>query len=190
MRVVAGQYKGRRLAAPRGARTRPTADRVREAVFNLLGPIDGERVLDLYAGSGALGIEALSRGAREATFVESDPNAVLALRQNLELLGIERARVARASVPAYLRGAARRGERWSLVFCDPPYTLAPRVASELDGLLEPVLFERSRVVCESSSRHPLRLELPVAVERRYGNTLVVIHFRTEEPRTDGISERR
>jgi 16S rRNA (guanine966-N2)-methyltransferase len=176
MRVVAGTYKGHRLAAPRGAGTRPTADRVREAIFNLLGPIGDERVLDLYAGSGALGIEALSRGASEATFVESDQRAARTLRENLERLGEKRATIARVSVTAFLRAAGRRAERWSLVFCDPPYDRASSVASELAGLLEPVLGEGSRVVCESSARQPLRLDLPIAVERRYGDTLVVIHF--------------
>src|SRR5437867_7680145 len=107
MRVVAGIHKGRRLAAPRGRSTRPTADRVRESVFNLLGPLADARVLDLYAGSGALGIEALSRGAAAATFVDSDARAVAAVRANLERLEIEDVRVVKASVPSFLRSAAR-----------------------------------------------------------------------------------
>src|SRR3954467_11479649 len=89
MRVVAGAYKGRRLHAPRGRRTRPTADRVREALFSVLGDVSGLRVLDLFAGSGALGIEALSRGAASAGFVERAPAAVKALAGNLASLGIE-----------------------------------------------------------------------------------------------------
>ncbi len=181
MRVVAGTFKGRRLAAPKGSSTRPTADRVREAVFNLLGPVAGERVLDLYAGSGALGIEALSRGAAEVTFVESDPHALRTLRENLGRLGAD-GRVVRSSVSAFLRAAARRGERWTLVLCDPPYRLGPRLAPGLGALLEPVLAENARVVLESSVRQPLRLELPVAVERRYGDTLIVIHSRTQTDR--------
>ncbi len=88
MRVVAGEHRGQRLTAPRRAGTRPTADRVREALFSILGPVAGLRVLDLYAGSGALGIEALSRGAAEATFVDSDPAALRAVRDNLERLGL------------------------------------------------------------------------------------------------------
>ena len=87
MRVVAGAYAGRRLTAPRGDRTRPTPERVREALFSILGPVDELRVLDLYAGSGALGIEALSRGARTATFVDSDAAAARAVRENLERVG-------------------------------------------------------------------------------------------------------
>ena len=84
MRVVAGAFRGRRLHAPRGQRTRPTADRVREALFSMLGEVDGARVLDLFAGSGALGIEALSRGAASAVFVESDARAAGVVRRNLE----------------------------------------------------------------------------------------------------------
>jgi 16S rRNA (guanine966-N2)-methyltransferase len=93
VRVVAGEHRGQRLAAPRRPGTRPTADRVREALFSLLGPVDDLRVLDLYAGSGALGIEALSRGAAAATFVDSDPAAARAVRSNLERIGIEDGRV-------------------------------------------------------------------------------------------------
>jgi 16S rRNA (guanine966-N2)-methyltransferase len=175
VRVVAGTYKGRRIAAPRGRSTRPTADRVRESVFNLLGPVENANVLDLYAGSGALGIEALSRGAGAATFVDSDTRAVAAVRANLERLEIEHARVVRASVPSFLRSAARAGERWSLAFCDPPYRLAPRLAPEHGKLLPPVLEADSRIVCESSHRQPLRLALPLLSERRYGDTVIAIY---------------
>ena len=183
MRVVAGTYKGQRLGAPGGKDTRPTADRVREAIFNLLGPVADDAVIDLYAGSGALGIEALSRGAGSATFVDSDPRALSAMRENLERLGAA-GHVVRSSVPAFLRAAARRGERWSLILCDPPYRLAQRLAPDLGRLLEPVLAEGGRVVCESSKRHPLRLEMPVSVERNYGDTLVVIHSH-RQPRRKG-----
>jgi 16S rRNA (guanine(966)-N(2))-methyltransferase RsmD len=175
MRVVAGRHKGRRLAAPRGAAVRPTADRVREAIFNLLGPVDDEAVLDLFAGSGALAIEALSRGAACATLVDSAPAAVSAVRGNLEALGIDRARVVRADVRAFLRSAARRGERWDLVFCDPPYRLADRLGPSLGELLAAVMASEARVVCESSTRQPLRLELPLVLERSYGDTLITVH---------------
>src|SRR5258707_14629336 len=89
MRVIAGQWGGRRLAAPPGRATRPTSDRVREALFSILGPLDGERVLDLFAGSGALGLEALSRGAASATLVERAPAALRALRENVAALGAD-----------------------------------------------------------------------------------------------------
>ena len=181
MRVVAGIYKGRRLSAPTGRVTRPTADRVREAVFNLLGPLAGERVLDLYAGSGALGIEALSRGASSATFVDSAPHAVKTIRDNLELLGTDEAQVTRTDAVAFLRSAARRGQRWDLVFCDPPYRLAHRLGRDLATYLPRVLGEHGRIVCESSSRQPLRLDLPLLTERRYGDTAIVVHRAPAAP---------
>lgn len=175
MRVVAGEHAGRRLAAPRGKHTRPTSDRVREAVFSMLGSVDGIRVLDLYAGSGALGIEALSRGARAATFVDSHAAAARAVRENLERVGSDRGRVFRADVLSFVRGAARHGEVWDLVLCDPPYRLAPGLGPELTGALAPVLAPGARIVCESSSRQPLRLELPLITERRYGDTFIAVH---------------
>ena len=178
MRVVAGEHAGRRLAAPRGGRTRPTPDRVREALFSILGPVEGLRVLDLYAGSGALGIEALSRGARDATFVDSDAAAARAVRENLERVGAE-GRVFRADVLSFLRGAARHGERWDLVLCDPPYRLAHRLGPTLGPLLVPVSSTGARIVCESSVKHPLRLDLPLLSERRYGDTALVIHAAPE-----------
>ena len=179
MRVIGGEHAGRRLTAPRGDRTRPTPDRVREALFSILGPVEGLRVLDLYAGSGALGIEALSRGAAEATFVDTDGAAVRAVRANLELAGSERGRVFRADVQSFLRGAARHGELWDLVLCDPPYRLAHRLGPALGPLLAPVLGAQARIVCESSPRQPLRLDLPVTDERRYGDTLLVFHSAPE-----------
>ena len=106
MRVVAGEFKGRRLQAPAGARTRPTADRVREAVFSMLADVQGARVLDLYAGSGALGIEALSRGARLAVFVERDRRALAAIRRNLDAVGAEATVLARDAL-SVLGEAAR-----------------------------------------------------------------------------------
>ena len=174
MRVVAGTFKGQRLEAPRRA-VRPTADRVREALFSMLGSVDGANVLDLYAGSGALGIEALSRGAASATFVDSDAAALRAVRSNLERLGIDGARVVRADALAFLRGAAGRAERWDLVMCDPPYRLAPRLSEPLGSLLVRVLATGAGVVVESSSRHPLELELPLRKERRYGDTRIAIY---------------
>jgi 16S rRNA (guanine966-N2)-methyltransferase len=175
VRVIAGTYKGQRLAPPKRRSTRPTQDHVREAVFNLLGPVDGLEVLDLYAGSGALGIEALSRGASGATFVDSDARATWAVRQNLARLGVEDVRVARTDVLAFLHGAARRGERWDLVFVDPPYRLAHRLGRDLEELLPPVLSAEARVVCESSFRHQLELDLPLVTRRRYADTLIAIY---------------
>jgi 16S rRNA (guanine966-N2)-methyltransferase len=175
MRVVAGQFKGRRLQAPRGQRTRPTADRVREALFSLLGPVDGLRVLDLFAGSGALGIEALSRGAALAVFVERDPRAVSAVRRNLELIGAE-AEVHRNEALAYLGSkAAREDGPFDLVFVDPPYSSAGRLAARLPERLPAVLAEDARIVTESDKRMPLELSLPLTTERFYGDTRIAVH---------------
>jgi 16S rRNA (guanine966-N2)-methyltransferase len=173
--VVGGEHAGRRLAAPRGGHTRPTPDRVREALFSILGPLDGLGVLDLYAGSGALGIEALSRGAAKATFVDSDAAAVRAIHENLDRIGAEQGPVFRADALSFLRGAARHGDRWDLVLLDPPYRLAPRLGPALGPLLAPVLGTEARIVCESSTKHPLRLDLPVVDERRYGDTALTFH---------------
>jgi 16S rRNA (guanine966-N2)-methyltransferase len=176
MRVVAGRFKGHPLRAPRRA-TRPTLDRVREALFSILGPLDGLAVLDLYAGSGALGIEALSRGAARATFVDSDAAAVRAVRDNVERTRAGDAHVVRSDALAFLRSADRHGERWDLVFCDPPYRLAARLGEPLSRMLEPVLAPGARVVCESSHRQPLELELPLDLERRYGDTQIAVYSR-------------
>ena len=175
MRVVAGRLGGRRLSAPPGRSTRPTSDRVREAVFSILGPLDGARVLDLYAGSGALGIEALSRGAAAAVFVERDSRTAAVLRNNLTALGLD-AELRRADVLAALREARERGETYDLVLCDPPYRLAPELGRSLGEALAPVLAPRARVVTESDRRTPLDLHLlPLTDERRYGDTLIRIH---------------
>jgi 16S rRNA (guanine966-N2)-methyltransferase len=177
VRVIAGRFGGRRLSAPRGARTRPTADRVRESLFSVLGDLEGARVLDLFAGSGALGIEALSRGAAEATFVDSAPAALRALRENLAALeiGAEAAEVRRADARAFLRTARKSGRQYDLVFVDPPYRRAAALASELERDLPAVLSPGARVAVETGRQAPLDLALPLLDERRYGDTLIRIH---------------
>jgi 16S rRNA (guanine966-N2)-methyltransferase len=177
VRVVAGRLGGRRLRAPRGADTRPTSDRVREALFSMLGPLDDARVLDLYAGSGALGIEALSRGAQTATLVERDARAIAVIRANLEALGLgaEEAQVVHGPARAALRDASARGDAYDLVLLDPPYRDAPALGRELSEALPAVLAHAARVVTESDRRSPLDLVLPVVRERRYGDTLIRIH---------------
>jgi 16S rRNA (guanine966-N2)-methyltransferase len=180
MRIVAGEHRGRRIEAPPGEGTRPTSDRVREALFSILsagGTLHGEAVLDLYAGSGALGLEALSRGADTAEFVEHDPAAARALRANLDALRIppERAKLHRADVLGTLHDARNRAATYSLVVCDPPYRLAPELGEPLSEALEPVLAPGARVVTESDRRAPLSLSLPLTDERRYGDTLIRIH---------------
>jgi 16S rRNA (guanine966-N2)-methyltransferase len=173
VRVVAGSFKGRRLAAPRGTRTRPTADRVREALFSMLADVGGARVLDLYAGSGALGIEALSRGADSAVFVERDARAVAAIERNLAAVGVE-ATVSRQDVLRFLAGA---DGPFDLVFCDPPYDSASRLAAPLAERLPKLTAEDARIVTESDKRNPLELPFPLLVEREYGDTRIAIHGR-------------
>ena len=171
MRVVAGTFKGRRLTAPRGTRTRPTADRVREALFSMLGDVGGARVLDLYAGSGALGIEALSRGADSAVFVERDAQAVAAIERNLAAVGVE-ANLVRQDVVRFL---ARADGAFNLVFCDPPYDSAAGLAGPLAEHLPALCAEDARIVTESDKRNPLVLPFPLLVERAYGDTRIAIH---------------
>jgi 16S rRNA (guanine966-N2)-methyltransferase len=175
VRVVAGRLGGRRINAPRGRATRPTSDRVREALFSLLGPVEGASVLDLFAGSGALGIEALSRGAAAVDFVETDARAVAAIRANLDALGLERARVHRRDALGYLRAGAGP---YDLIFADPPYSCAPRLAGPLSCALLTGLSEDALIVIESDKRHPLALELPLVLERFYGDTRIAVHRGT------------
>ena len=132
MRVIAGELGGRRLIAPAGTGTRPTSDRVKEALFSIVGPLDGERVLDLFAGSGALAIEALSRGAARATCVDDDRGAAEAITANASVLGLgDRLRVVRRGWRGALQAAMEAGEAYDLVLADPPYDLLPVIAEEL-----------------------------------------------------------
>jgi 16S rRNA (guanine966-N2)-methyltransferase len=170
---VAGSFRGRRLVAPRGTRTRPTADRVREALFSILGDVDGARVLDLYAGSGALGIEALSRGAESAVFVERDAKAVAAIERNLAAVGVD-ARIARQPAERFL--GTDEGP-YDLVFCDPPYDFASRLAGALAERLPEITAPGARIVTESDKRNPLELPFPLVTERTYGDTRIAIHER-------------
>jgi 16S rRNA (guanine(966)-N(2))-methyltransferase RsmD len=176
MRVVGGTLGGRRLIAPRGQATRPTSDRVREALFSILGDrVQGARVLDLFAGSGALGIEALSRGAAEATFVDSAAPAIAALRANLEALGLT-AEVLRRDALVFLKATARTPRQYDLVFLDPPYADAERLGARLGDTLPVLLAPGGCVVSESDRRAPLNLPpLEAHDERRYGDTLIRLH---------------
>lgn len=183
MRIVAGRYGGRRLSAPPGDATRPTSDRVREALFQRLGPLDGQRVLDLFAGSGALALEALSRGAEHVTLVDSAPAAIKAIRANIAALGLDavQADVRRQDARAFLRSARAARHEYDLVLVDPPYRLAAELGRELSPSIAAVLAPGGVVVSESDRRAPLDLDpdLPLTDERRYGDTLIRIHDRTE-----------
>ena len=151
---------------------RPTSDRVREALFSILGDLTGLRVLDLFAGSGAVGIEALSRGAASATLVESDRAALEAIRANLAPLGDAAADVVRADAVAWLGG--KRGP-YDLVFLDPPYSEARKLAGPLSEKLPAALSPNALIVSESDKRDPLVLDFPLEDERAYGHTRIAIH---------------
>jgi 16S rRNA (guanine966-N2)-methyltransferase len=177
MRVIAGELGGRRLHAPHGSRTRPTSDRVREALFMALGPLDGARVVDLYSGSGALAIEALSRGAAWADLVDADRHARDAAHRNLEELGLlAHVRLWPLRLPAGLARLERVLAEADLVFADPPYGGADARAL-LARLARGGLKPGARVVLETHAKD----DVPAAVgalvrerDRRYGET--VVHF--------------
>jgi 16S rRNA (guanine966-N2)-methyltransferase len=178
VRVIAGRWGGRRLQAPKGrATTRPTADRVKEAVFSMLGTVEGEEVLDLFAGTGALGIEALSRGAKRAVFVERDGEALQALAGNLQALGLQEgeAEVRSGEALGVLRSARASAETYDLILIDPPYRRASDLGRELSLALASLLAPKARVVVESDRRAPLQLPWEIVKERRYGDTSITIH---------------
>jgi 16S rRNA (guanine966-N2)-methyltransferase len=181
MRVIAGELGGRNLVAPRGWKVRPTSDRVREAIFSALGEVGGAEVLDLYGGTGALAIEAISRGAGHAVLVDRDTRPALG---NVERLGIsERIDLVRSDVPRWLAARAEEPDppRFDLVFVDAPYKLAARVGQELDTHLSRLLTAGGRAIVESDARRPVRLEsLERLRQRRYGSTEVT--FYAEGPR--------
>jgi len=170
IRVTGGELRGRRLHVPKKG-IRPTTGRVREAIFSTLGGVEGARVLDLFAGSGALGIEALSRGAAELTLVDTHPAAT---RRNVEDLGLtERAQSVKADAVRFLKRAEPGS--FDLVLCDPPYTLADRVAADLVQLIPGALSGGGRAMTESSPQRPLDLDLPLLAERTYGDTMIRIY---------------
>ena len=203
MRVVGGAWRGRRLAAPRGLTTRPTSDVVREAVFNVLasilasrdtalarreqaaaaesprrpliaGPLEGLAVLDLFAGSGALGIEALSRGAASCTFVERAPAAARALRDNLARVGAadDASRVRVEDYRRTLKADAAGARLYNLVLVDAPYASYPTVEPELAGWLPAVLAPGAVVVVETARGQVVNLPLSEASVKLYGDTRV------------------
>jgi len=204
VRVVGGEWRGRPLVAPAGRGARPTSDKVREAMFDVLlalqevraggdaapaaGPLGGHVVLDLFAGTGALGIEALSRGAGACTFVEHERAALRALRANLERLGVTvgardrreegddgraaRARVLAADARRALRADARRGARYTLLFADPPYDCYAEVRPALARLLGPLLAPRAVLVIETAAGTAAGLPWTIVREKRYGDTRV------------------
>jgi 16S rRNA (guanine966-N2)-methyltransferase len=174
MRIIAGERKGHTIFAPKGLETRPTSDRVRENVFNIVAPwVEGARVLDLYAGSGAMGLEALSRGAASAVFVEAEPQAIRAIERNLDKLRLTGARVAQLDAITGLAQEAASGRKYDLVLADPPYSMTDYDA--LARYLPLVLSEDGLVVLESSAKtEPELAGLAVQSTRKYGSTRVTV----------------
>ncbi len=150
MRIIAGSHKGAKIFAPKHSDTRPTGDRVREAAFNLIGPVDDASVLDLYAGSGAMGLEALSRGAASAVFVEADREACTTIQRNLVRLRLERGQIVCRDALTALAQEVSAGRRYDLVLLDPPYEMTDYgpLARYLPGLVAP----NGLLVVESASR--------------------------------------
>jgi 16S rRNA (guanine966-N2)-methyltransferase len=171
MRIIAGTRRGHGIAAPKGDATRPTGDRVREAAFNLIGPVDDAAVLDLFAGSGAMGLEALSRGARSATFVESDRGACRTIQENLAKLRLTGARVACADVVWTLRQETRA---YDLVLVDPPYERWAELEPKLAPLLPRVLAPEGVLVVETDARTEPALPLHTRTSRRYGSARLTL----------------
>jgi 16S rRNA (guanine(966)-N(2))-methyltransferase RsmD len=174
VRIIAGTRKGHTIHAPKGLDTRPTSDRVRENVFNIVAPwVEGGRVLDLYAGSGAMGLEALSRGAERAVFVESDPDAARAIERNLDKLRLTGARVVRHDAVTGLAQEANAGRKYDLVLADPPYAMTNY--DSLSRYLPGVLAEDGLLVFESAARTEPELPgLAVRTSRKYGSTRITV----------------
>ncbi len=215
MRIISGVWRGRAISAPPGRATRPTSDRVREALFAVLGalpeiaalrrgdagPLSGHVVLDLFAGSGACGLEALSRGAAHCTFVERDAGALRALRANLNRLAVpieplntrdqhERAssgaaRVIGSDAEHALTADARVGAQYTLLLLDPPYAASAKVRPMLTGKLGPVLAPGAVIVVETAARAPLELPWRMLRERRYGDTHLTFMVNDAGPATRG-----
>jgi 16S rRNA (guanine966-N2)-methyltransferase len=180
MRIIAGTFGNRRLFSINGAWLRPTSDRNRETLFSLLGKsVEGRRVLDLFAGTGALGIEALSRGAEEATFVDRSPLAADLIRKNLDQLQIK-ATVFKSDVLTFLRRAGRMGTQYDLIFCDPPYEAAEtqKIVNQIEQ--HNLLADGGLFVLETSARNPVPAAASLALirQKKMGDTCITIYGRS------------
>jgi len=171
VRIIAGTHRGSRISAPKGLDTRPTGDRVREAAFNLIGPVEGARVLDLFAGSGAMGLEALSRGAESVTFVESEKAACRSIADNLEKLKLTGARITCGDAVWALR---QEGRTYDVVLVDPPYDAWPGLERKLAEHLPRVLAGDGVLVVETAARTEPSLPLSLRTSRRYGSARLTL----------------
>jgi 16S rRNA (guanine966-N2)-methyltransferase len=175
VRIVAGAKRGRRLSVPGGAEVRPTSEMVREAVFDVLGPVGGLSVLDMFAGTGALGLEALSRGARTCVFVELDPGAASVLRANIDTL--EYGRLCRVVVADYRKAVGalgRAGDRFDLLFVDPPYRMLAEVEATLTPLVPSLLSPEGVMVIEGPRSMAAVFGGALIFERDYGDTKITM----------------
>lgn len=184
MRIIGGEYRSRVLEMPKGAEIRPTQDRVREAIFNILGDIAGKSVLDLYAGSGAFGLEAISRGAGHATFVDNNSRCLAAIEQNVEMLAMPESKydIVRGSVSIVLSRLEKDGDRFDIIFMDPPYhkDLAKKCLINIDYY--DILSEFGLIVVEHFKKDSLETDLNTLekiTERKYGDTSVTIYRKIE-----------
>ena len=174
MRIVAGSRKGHRIAAPKGVVTRPTGDRVREAAFALIGPIEEASVLDVFAGSGAMGLEALSRGASRCVFVERDREACRVIQRNLEKLRLTGAAVICQDAVRALREEQARRHRYDLVLVDAPYEEWERYAEPMAELIPGLLESGGLAVVETTARVEPELPLDLVTTRRYGSARITV----------------
>ncbi|MFN0156392.1 MAG: 16S rRNA (guanine(966)-N(2))-methyltransferase RsmD [Gaiella sp.] len=174
MRIIAGTHRGRRIDAPRGERTRPVSDFAREALFSMLGPVDDAIVLDLFAGSGALGLEALSRGASRCVFVDDDRNACRTITANLQHLGLTGATVLRRAAASVLREEASAKRVYDLVLIDPPYDVYATVEPKLAELVPLVLAPDAIVAVSTGARTVPSLPLEQLTSRRYGSARITL----------------
>jgi 16S rRNA (guanine966-N2)-methyltransferase len=174
MRIIAGSRKGHTIYAPHGLDTRPTSDRVRENVFNIVGPVHDATVLDLYAGSGAMGLEALSRGASRAVFVERDRDAVRTIERNLDKLRLQ-GTIVRQDAVAALAAEAGAGRKYDLVLVDPPYDMYDDVQPQLARYLPAVLSDEGIVVVETDARVEPELPLAQRTSRKYGQARITVY---------------
>jgi len=180
MRIIGGEYRSRLISMPKGVDIRPTQDKVREAVFNILADVSGKNVLDLFAGSGAFGIEAISRGAKRATFVENNFRCAEAIRSNLESLGVLDTiyDIIRTNALSVLPRMAKDEEKFDLVFIDPPYHkgMAKKCLINIDSY--DILSQTGVVVVEHFKKDALAQGLKTLIlekERVYGDTVVTIY---------------
>jgi 16S rRNA (guanine966-N2)-methyltransferase len=177
VRIIAGSRKGHGISAPKGTATRPTGDRVREAAYNLIGPVENVAVLDLFAGSGAMGLEALSRGARRCVFVESDRSACSVIRDNLQKLRLTGALVLCKDTLQALREERGAGRSYDLVLVDPPYGAWPEFQLRLAEALPAALAPDGLLVVETSGKVEPELPLTLVTSRRYGSARITLFTR-------------